>query len=501
MKKDKNLSKKEQKQAGRRQVDNRSKYLKRFSVTATVLFIAVILILNIVFDRTLGQIARWDWTGTDLYSIGEVSKEVLSDMDKQVEIVGLFDVDEDTRYASIRPMLDEYVSNSKGNVSLRYVDPDRFPSIIDELDPEGFLSPEVNTFVVISPETKKAKKIAYSDVFKYEVDYNNMSQYLTGITAEQSFTGAIKYVLSETTPVVYFTTGHEEADRESQYSIISQLMTSNNYEIRSLDLFGLDRIPEDCSILMMASPKKDISQATRLLLFNYLRDGGSLMLMAEYSSAEFPVLNELLLEFNIELSNDRIREGDRDHRYQDDPYVIRAIAPAGKVSLSEVDGFTLVDQARGINELLNTKEWIEVEAILTTSDQGVAETGSDTSQSSAAGIQNIAVLSENKGWMSEHISESAKVLVVGSSSLFSDSVLGTFGTNIYNPELFYNSIQFLSGSDAQESLYIEAKMPASYTVTSGDQTTNVMVTVLVMLLIPAGLLISALVVYRKRKHL
>ncbi|MDD3867260.1 MAG: hypothetical protein PHX55_06560, partial [Eubacteriales bacterium] len=230
-------------------------------------------------------------------------------------------------------------------------------------------------------------------------------------------------------------------------------------------------------------------------------DGGSLMLMAEYSSAEFPVLNELLLEFNIELSNDRIREGDRDHRYQDDPYVIRAIAPAGKVSLSEVDGFTLVDQARGINELLNTKEWIEVEAILTTSDQGVAETGSDTSQSSAAGIQNIAVLSENKGWMSEHIRESAKVLVVGSSSLFSDSVLGTFGTNIYNPELFYNSIQFLSGSDAQESLYIEAKMPASYTVTSGDQTTNVMVTVLVMLLIPAGLLISALVVYRKRKHL
>lgn len=501
MKKDKNLSKKEQKQVDRRQVDNRSKYLKRFSVTATILFIAVILILNIVFDRTLGQIARWDWTGTDLYSIGDVSKEVLSNMDKTVEIVGLFDADEDTRYANIRPMLDEYVSNSKGKVSLRFVDPDRFPTILDELDPEGFLNPEVNTFVVTSPETKKAKNIAYSDIFNYEVDYNSMSQYLTGITAEQSFTGAIKYVLSETTPVVYFTTGHEEADPDGQYSMASRLMTSNNYEIKSLDLFGLDSIPEDCSILLMASPKKDISQATRLLLFNYLRDGGSLMLLTEYSSVEFPVLNELLLEFNIELSQDRIREGDRDHRYQDDPYVIRAIAPAGKISLSEVDGFTLVDQVRGINQLLNTKEWIEVEPILVTTDQGIAETGSDTSQSSAAGVQNIAILSENKGWMSQHISESAKVLVIGSSSIFSDSVLGTFGTNVYNPELFYNSIQFLSGSDAQESLYIEAKMPASYNVTSGDQSTNVMVTILVLLLIPAGLLITALMVYRKRKHL
>lgn len=484
-----------------RKVDKRSKALRRFSVTATILFIAILLILNLVFDSVLGERLRWDWTSEGLYSIGDVTRDIISGMDKDVEIVGLFDVDTDTRYSRIRPMLDEYVKQSDGRITLRYVNPDRFPGIIDELDPEGYIKPEANTFVVTSKETGKATVVTEADIFSYQVDYTTYNQYLDGITTEQSFTGAIKYVLSETTPVVYFTTGHEEISHEEQYSMLVTILNSNNYDVSTLDLFDLENIPEDCSVLVMASPKIDISPRSRGLILDYLRQGGSMLVISDYNTAEFPELNTLLFEFNLELSNNKIREGDRDHRYQDDPYVIRAIAPAGSVTETLVDGWTLVENVRGVNELFNTKDWVTVEPVLVTTDQGVAEIKADPEQSSAPGVQNMAMLSENRGWMGSNVSESAKMMVVGSSSAFNDQLLQSFGTNIYNASLFYYSIQWLSGADQGESLYIQAKMPPSYVVTRGTQTTHVFTAVLVMILIPLALLLAALIIYRKRKHL
>lgn len=494
----KEISKTEQK---KRRVDKRSTSLKRFSITATILFVALILVFNLVFDSVLGSVLKWDWSPTGMYSIGDVTRDILADLDKDVEIIGLFDVETNTTYTRILPMLDEYAARSGGRLTVRYVNPDRHPSILQYVDPEGYLQPAANTFVVYSPDTGKAKNVTNSDVFQYEIDYQTYSRYMTGISAEQSFTGAIRYVSSETTPVVYFTTGHDEIDYKVSYTTLEQILTNNNYDVDKLDLFGLESIPEDCSVLIMASPKRDITAASRQIMYDYLRNGGSLMVITDYHNGEFPQLNTLLEEFNLEISNNKVREGDRDHRYQDDPYNIRAIAPRSKVTETAIDGFTLVNNVRGINELFNVKEWIEIEPVLITTDQGFAETKGDPEQSSAAGVQNIALLAEHKGWLSNHVDQTAKVMVIGSSSIFSDQILQTFGTNLYNPGLFFYSIQWLANDDAGENLYIRPKALPTYVVTRGSTTTNVFTTALVMILLPCALLLAALIVYRRRKHL
>ena len=190
---------------------------------------------------------------------------------------------------------------------------------------------------------------------------------LNGITAEQSFTGAIKYVQSETTPVIYFSTGHDEIDYTTNYTSLERILKLNNYDVKPLDLFSLTAIPEDCSVLAMASPKKDITTAERKLISAYLQQGGSLLFITDFNTAAFPELNAMLVDYNLEVSNNKIREGSTDYRLQDDPYILRAIAPANTISPREVDGWTLASNARGINELKNTKEWITVETVLTTS--------------------------------------------------------------------------------------------------------------------------------------
>ncbi len=485
-----------------RAVDKRSRNLKRISIASTILFIVLVLVFNIVFDKVLGQKLKWDWTPGGQYSIGDVSIEILQGLDKQVEVVGLFDANTDTRFQQVSRMLDDYVSRSNGMMSVRYVDPDRTPAILLDIDPEGFLKPETGTFVVYCRDTQKGKNITYYDIYDIGYDQESYQSYLKGIKAEQSITGAIKYVTSEETPVVYFTTGHDELDYQAYYSTLAVVLENNNYDIQQLDMFSLEAIPQDASVIIMAAPRKDITTAERRLLTSYLRDGGSLMFFTDYSNTSYTELNLLLADYNVEVSDTRLREGDKRYRFQDDAYIMRAIAPQSKVTDIAVDGWTLVDNSRGLNILTNVKEWIEVEPVLTTSEQGFAEEEGDPDKSSAAGKQNIALLVENNGFMDgKSVTQSAKVMLIGSSSIFSDNILQTFGNQLYNTNLFYYSIQYLANMSENESLYIQSKQPISHAVSKGSGNLNVFTAVVVMLLIPGSLLLAAMFVYRRRKHL
>ena len=490
-----------QKKKGLRIVDKRNRNLKTVSIASTVLFLAVLLVFNILFDNLLGKTLKWDWTTGSQYSIGDVSKKTLGSMTQDVEIVGLFDENKDANYKNILPMLEEYTKYGNGKVTVRYVDPDRTPAILTELDPEGYLKPKADTFVVTCKATGKSKNVAYNDIFDvgYDESYNTV---LNGITAEQSFTGAIKYVQSETTPVVYFTSGHDEIDYAASLTTLTTILKNNNYEVKPLDLFSVTAMPEDCSVLVMASPKKDITAAEHKLISAYMQQGGSLLFITDFNATSFPELNLLLVDYNLEVSDSKIREGDTNYRYQDDPYILRAIAPVNSVSPTAVDGFTLANNARGINELKNTKEWIKVEPVLTTSPDGYAEKSGDPAQLSAAGTQTIALLSENKGWVDgTTVTTSAKIMLIGSSELFSDTILQTYGNQLYNASLFYLSVQWLSNSSDTESLYIESKQPTSYSITRGSSSINVFTAVVVTLILPGALLVAALFVYRKRRHL
>ncbi len=487
---------------GGKQVDKRNKSLQKISVISTIVFIVAALVVNILFDSLLGDKLRWDWSANEKYSVGEISEEILKGLETDVEIIGLFDKDTDQTYTDIQLLLSEYQGKSAGKLTVRYVDPDTNPTLIAELDPDGYYELSDNMFAVYCPATQKVKVVEQTDIFDYQYDQTTYQSYLAGITAEESFTGAIKYVISENTPVLYFTTGHDELSFESNYSMAVSAMQNNNFNVAELELLNLSEIPEDCAALVMAEPTKDITQGEKSLISNYLEAGGSLLVIAGFSNTDFPVLNELLLDFNLEISQDKIREGNVDYRYNNDPYSIRAIAPTSTITQQAVDGWTLMSNVRGFNILSNEKTYIVTEAILTTSNEGVAEQGGDVNSSSQAGTQTVAVLSENEGWWDgQTVTETAKVMLLGSSDLISDNLLGQYGNNIYNFGLFYYGVQWLTNIDADSDLRIDAKEPVSLALTSGTQGGYNFAAIFSLIILPVIILLAALFVYRKRKHL
>jgi len=130
----------------------------------------------------------------------------------------------------------------------------------------------------------------------------------------------------------------------------------------------------------------------------------------------------------------------------------------------------------------------------------VRETGGDPLASSEAGTQVLAAISTHEGYIDgSTVTDSTRVMVSGSSSMFGDALINQYGSNIYNAGLFFYSIQWLAGSDAADVLYIEAKVPPSFAVAAGNATVNGLVAILAILVIPAILFGLALWVYRRRK--
>ena len=486
-----------------KKVDKRNTNLRNFSMIATVLFITIILIFNLVFDNMLGDRLKWDWTADKLYSIGDVSEEIIGSLEHDIEIIGLFAKDSQyySYYEGLLPMLDEYVSKSNGRISLSFIDPDIDPTLLKRIDPENLAAPKAGTFVVYSESTGKLKNLVNTDIYSFEMT-QTYETVMTGIIAEQSITGALRYVDSESTPVIYFTSGHEELDHNTQYKTILSILSAGNYDVKSLDLFGADQIPQDCAALIMAEPKRDITATERELIDGWLQQGGSLMIMSSFNTTQFTELNQLLSEYNIQISSSRLRDEETDNQYQQDMYAIRANAPAGALTTTAIDRYTLVLNARGLEQLRNERQWLKVEPILTTSAKGVAEADGVAEQASAQDVQNIGLLAEHSGWVDgDSVKDPAKVIVYGSSDLFREDIIQTFGTNLYNPNLFYNSIVWLAGEADENNLMISPKVPTSYAITKGTSKTIVATAVIVMLIIPMVLLTAALIIYRKRRHL
>lgn len=482
-------------------IDKRNKNLRLISVSSVVLFVAIVMVFNVVFDSFLGSKLRWDWSQTDLFSVGEVTKALVSDMDKDIKIIGLYNKGTVSSYADIEILLEKYVELSGGKITLQYIDPVKTPSIITQVDPDGLLKPVAQDFVVWCEANKKAKVLGMYDLYKIGYNETTYAQEIQGVTAEQAFSGAIRYTMSAQTPVVYMTKGHGETDYTADFTSMLALIQNNNFLVKDLDMLVSTEIPEDARLVIMLNPTSDINTGDKQRLDAYLKKGRSLLVMTEFGSISFPLLNSLLADYNIEISDNRVREGEKERRYQDDAYVFLADVPAGSIAKEAMNSGTILQNARAITELKNAKEWIVVEPFLQTGASGLIEEKGNPEKTGAAGVATIGLACVNSGFVDgTNVLDPTKILVVGASSFMGDSILTTFGSQVYNLYSFYYGLNWLVDLESDD-LMITAKELPSYALTGGGNTAFWIATIACIIIIPLGLLITALVVYRKRKNM
>jgi hypothetical protein len=339
----------------------------KYGTNAVIMIVAVVAIA-VLFNVVVSFLdPKLDLTPNKLFSLSETTDKVLDELEKDVEIIGLFDdaqISTDSEYKQVTDLLSLYAKNPR--IKVRYIDPDRNTGIINQLDPDNTMNLQASNFIVKSNVNgnEKKKKLEYYDPFEFQFNEYSYQYENVGSNADQGFTGAIKYVTAEYTPVVYFTEGHDENDVDSEYSNLKGSLEKNNYLVKNINLMTLEKIPEDAELIVVASPKRDITFAERDLLERYFLDGGNAIFMFDYleSDPSFDEMNKLFSKFNIAVNNDKVKENDESRHIPQDPYTI--LVNAYSNSIIPQDFFTVLGNSRSISVLKNQKDYVTITSMI-----------------------------------------------------------------------------------------------------------------------------------------
>jgi len=466
------------------------------SIVVTVIVIALAVVVNLLVG--IPQI-KFDLTPGKIYTIGDVTKELLNGLQNEVEIVCLFDELQPPSTYSISAsdakdamnMLYSYANYPK--VSLTFIDPDRNPGYIRELDPDGTLSLNKGNFIV--RRGQKAKKITLSELFEMQTNQQTYEQYIVGMKAEEAFSGAIKYISAEETPIVYFVEGHGETAL-TKFAQLRNYLLNNNYLVETLNLFGAGAVPDDAELLVFASPKLDLFPQEIDILSDYFRQkGGNVLFMFDYDeyAADMDNFNRVLTDnANLTINNDKVRSEDSTTHMPDDPYTIFYTTGRNEVFSEPIQ--LLLHNSRSVSRLMNTKEWLTTTSLLSTSEKSFSEPVGP-GRDERPGPLDVAVAVENKGGMAV-----AKIVVIGNGTFISDDAIGLYGAQLYqyNSRMFLYVLRWMLGE--QDTLTIQSKVNRTPVLTITQAQTNFLGVFLIVIL-PILIMGAGFTVYLRRRHL
>jgi ABC-2 type transport system permease protein len=473
----------------------RSKNLKYSTIM--VIMICVATAIALVVNMLVGMAnLKWDLTSNKMYSIGDTTKEILEGLEKDVIIYGLFDEEKLSAgdiYKDVVYLLEQY--DRYPRITVKYVDIERNPGFVNEIDPDKLLELSSGEFVVQSGNKKK--KLEYLDLFATQWDQNSFRTVLTGSDAEQGFTGAIKYVTADVTPTIYYTQGHGEPEMGSEYEYIKNTLERNNFDVKPLDLLIEETVPEDSTVLLVISPAKDITVEERDKLEQYLkRDGGRAMFFFDppaSGNVSYNEFNKLFSEFNVAINNDTIRENDKSMHLANSQHMLVPNIKSTSINYNlGPDTFKmLVPGARSVEILKNVKEYIEVTSLVSTSDEAES-LSTESEDKNKTGEFDLAVAVEYTGGF-----KPSKLLVMGNSTFMSDALYERYGSNT-GMYFFVNSLLWMY--DQKDDVYIAPKMYQSQTISVTAMQRNVFMILLVVVL-PLLVLGMGAFVYLRRRHL
>lgn len=330
-----------------------------YSMGAITIFIAIIVVLNLVLQEVPSKYREIDLSTQKLYSIGDQTKKVLKKLDKDVEIYYI--AQSGSESSDIQKLLEKYEEGSD-HVKVEQKDPAVNPKFVSQYTSDGVSN---NSVIVVCGD--KNKVIDNNSLYETTVNYQTYSSEVTGFDGEGQITSAINYVTSDSMPVMYTLEGHDEA---TMSDTLKDTIQKANIDIQSLNLLTMDSVPDDADILFIFAPAKDISEDEASKIISYLENGGKALIVSNYSSEEMPNFASVLENYGVKTADGIVLEGDTNHYISQNPSYLLPNIESNDItsSLSSGSRYILMPLAQGIVKSDNYRDSLEITDILTTSN-------------------------------------------------------------------------------------------------------------------------------------
>lgn len=476
--------------------DKRSRSMRMYSIGSVIILMAILIVFNLLFDIAAGNKMTLDFSDSKMNSIGSITMTVISELDSNIEIIGLFEEPanlESSIYKYFIPLLNEYADAANGKITIRYVDPVTHPSIITEINPPEGTKLSQDIFVIKYKDNIRV--IEPYDCFIFDqyllYNYNEYSPVANNI--EMIFTGSIISLMQLQTKSIYFLSDHQEAGHE----MMDVILCNSGYRTFDLSLTGNDSIPDDCDLLFINQPLQDITLSESEILVEYLSTGGKVIAINDISTenVQFDNLKKVFQFMNISMTDSLIYENDSSYIYNmENVFISRGVITDLFSDLSESPYIT-IGYSRSIEEYDNPNDEINVVPLIQSSDLAILETDGVTDTSGATtGLHNVAMYSSRNG-----TNGYGELIVLGTQYLTADAYYYSVGLNDLNAKFIRSIVQKLTGEEVTSSVaskeFPNYALPSMPTVSE-----NTLLSVTLVAIIPMLFLIFAAIVYNKRKH-
>jgi len=222
---------------------------------------------------------RRDLTANRFYSLSDQTRRVLSQLDREVEVIAFYRSG-DPDAEAVRDLAKEYDDLSP-RLRFEVVDPDRQPA-------RARRYPDLEYGITMVDAGDRTERVSHVD--------------------EQTLTQALIKVTRSETKRIGFVTGHGErdplADDERGYSALSGRLKSEGFEIEPIQLAARTDVPEEIRTLVIAGAAKELLPHERQAIAAYLDRGGSVLVLAD--PAPSAAHADLLRPYGLELGDDII---------------------------------------------------------------------------------------------------------------------------------------------------------------------------------------------------
>ena len=459
-----------------------------YSSFITVLVIAIVVVVNLVFGKLD---LSTDLSSNSLFTLSKDTKKALKSAKNDVTLYYMVSNGKETDY--IEKVLKQYPKVSS-KVKLKKIDPVVNPGFASKyLSDSESGSIAQNDVIVVNNSTKSSSYVPNTDMYYTNTDYSTYSQ-TQYLDVEGKITSSIQKVLAEKKTKMYILKGHDELEVGTTMSASFSKM---NIETDELTLYSEDKVPSDCDILLINGATKDISKEEKNKILAYMKKGGNAVINLQYGTKDTPNLRALLKYYGLNEQIGMVCETQGNYSTYTS-YVIPTVDSSSDIT-ADVSGVVIMPVPVGISKLSdkNIRKSLTITELATTSKgsylkldpssgKAVKEKG-DIDGPFDIGVSVTDKIDDDK---------SANLVVYASAYAFSDDVIST--NQFDNGSLLSNAVKSMSASDVEETS-INAKS-LSYSYVSLTQGTQILWATVVIILIPGGLLITGFIIWMSRRR-
>ena len=477
---------------------------KKWLINGTKTFLLVVIIIGLFIGIGLWMkkldITPIDLTEDKLYTLTDESKEKVKDINQDVNIyfVGYTDSDSTIDLAKEYTKVNEKIKVDSVTTETR---PDLAQKYGIETSSEG----------IIVESGERYKVLSSSDLYTYDSSTGESQN-----VAEEKLTAAIRSVTVDKLPKVYFLNGYSSFTLSSGMQYLNMYLQNEVNEVTTLDVLSTGKVPDDCSVLVIASPEKDFDDIATNAITDYINKGGNILWLnaAMAKQVDLPNVNKVLALYGIKpFEVGIIRETDSSKMVADSPdLILPEIQYADATSkLYNAEGIIFInatkinvvtdDELTSLNvtktELVKTSK----NAYFRTNFQNTANDpqSDETKGEYLLGAQFDKTITEANEEAGTQAVKS-KLIIYGENYFVSDYQL-TQSTQTpmvayrNNKDLVLNSIAYLS--NREEDITVR-KSTGSVTYTSTEQENRIILAIITF--VPITIIVVGIIVWAKRRR-